>query len=301
MESLAGKNIAVVGAEDFGLAIAQSFQKQKATVFLTGPNTTLIAEKAKKLNIRTDVQPMLNAVVSADLVLLAVPEAEIESTCKILAINLKKGAVIAHFSKVLDSTALESAHKKSGVHVCSLYPVNKFYDLEASQRILNNRLHRSYLYGEGDRAALKITDAMFKLIGFVPMTISRESKPKYHAASVIASDYLTVLLEASMRIASSTGVDGKLYWRSIQPLVKGTLESILQRGFDSTLGGPIMGGDTNTVANHLTALEHVSSNLPTLYANLGKHVLAHATQHNRLDKSTILKLHTVLNDVDIKK
>ena len=116
MESLAGKNIAVVGAEDFGLAIAQSFQKQKATVSLTGPNTTLITEKAKKLNIRTDVQPMLNAVVSADLVLLALPEAEIESTCKILAINLKKGAVIAHFSKVLDSTALDSAHKKPGVH-----------------------------------------------------------------------------------------------------------------------------------------------------------------------------------------
>ena len=295
MRKLVDTNFAVVGPGDLGLALAKCLVKHKANVLLTGRDLPKTTKQAESLNLGGCVQPMLNSVIDADIVLLTVADKDIESICKTLSINFKQGAVVTHFSGQLDHTVLKSAKRKKDVHICSLHPLNVFSSLEETLKLFSNRLHGTHLYGEGEKEALKISGDAFKQIGFFPVTISREAKPKYHAASVMAHDYLTVLVEACMATAESAGIGRQTFWRSLQPMVKGTLISIGEQGPEQTLNGPISSGDTATIENHLKELGDVMSNLPRIYADLGKHALSLAVKKGGLDREHILKIHAILD------
>lgn len=295
MKNIAGTNVAIIGVDDLGLALAQSLHKRKANVTLSGRDYLQVSKQVSELKLPVAVQPMLNAVIDADVILLAAPDSQIGSLCNSLSINFKQGSVVAHFSSVLDSSDLESAHRKKGVHTCSLHPLNIYSGLEETMRIFGNRFHRTYLYGEGDKEALEITDTIFKELGFLPVEISRKAKPKYHAACVIARDYLTVLLQSSIDTAVSAGIDRNTFWLSLQPLVKATLLSISTKGAEQTLSGPITTGDIETLEKHLNILEDVSSSLPMTYADIGKQALSLIVKNSGMDRETILKIHSVLD------
>jgi predicted short-subunit dehydrogenase-like oxidoreductase (DUF2520 family) len=295
MQKLADTNFAIVGPGDLGLALAKCLVKHKANVLLTGRNLPEATRQAEELGLDGRVQPMLNSVIDADIVLLTVPDKDIESLCKTLSINFKQGAVVTHFSGLLDHTVLKSAKRKAGVHICSLHPMNVFSSLEETLKLFSNRLHGTHLYGEGEKEALAISGDIFKQIGFFPVQISTKAKIKYHAATIMAHDYLTVLVEACMSTAESAGISRQTFWRSLQPMVKGTLISIGEHGPEYTLNGPISMGDTQTIEKHLDELADVVSSLPRIYADLGKHALSLAVKKGGLDREHILRIHALLD------
>jgi len=295
MNTLSSTNVTIIGVDHFGLAIAQSLHKRQANVTLSGRDYQQVKRQVDQLDLPVAVQPMLNAVIDADLILLTTADSEIAPLCNSLSINFKSGSVVAHFSSILDSDDLKSARRKERVYTCSLHPLNIYSGREETMRIFGNRFHRTYLYGEGQKEALKVTDPIFKELGFLPVEIDREAKPKYNAACVIARDYLTVLLQSSLNPAVSAGIDRNTFWHSLQPLVKGTLLNINAKGAEQTLSGPISTGDIETIEKHLSILEDVSSSLPITYADIGKQALSLIVKNSGMDRETILKIHSVLD------
>lgn len=296
MNNVADINVTIVGVDDFGLAIAQNLHKRKANVTLTGRDYQQVNKRVDDLALPVAVQPMLNAVIDADLILLAAPDAEIASLCKSLSINFKSGSVVAHFSSKLDSSELGFARRNTGVHTCSLHPLSIYSSLEDTMRIFGNRFHRTPLYSEGSRIALKLTDSVFKELGFLPVEITREAKPSYHAACVIARDYVAVLLHSSIETAALAGINKDTFWNSLQSLVKSTLLAVDSKGAEQTLNGPITTGDVETLEQHLKLLEKVSSSLPLTYADLGKQALSLIVKNSGMDRETVLKIHSVLDE-----
>jgi len=297
MKNITNANITVIGVNDFGLAVASSLSKQKANVILSGRDPAQVTTLVNEHQLRVQVQPMLNSVIAADLILLTTPENEIASTCKSLSINFKPGAVVAHFCAALDSHALEAAHRKEGIYTCSLLPLNICSGIENTLKVYSNRFHRTHLYGEGDHQALTLTDLIFREIGFIPVTIAREAKANCYAAYIFARDYLSILLQLSIDIGVSAGIDKDTFWRSLQPVVKGALLNVNTVNSDHNLQGPISQGDVATLEQHLDALGSVSSNLAPSYAHMGKYALSSAVKQGKLNRETILQIHSVLDDI----
>ena len=293
-------NITVVGTSHIGLALTKCLLSHDANVVLTGRDISRVKQQAAELELEVDIQPTLNAVINADLIFLAVPDDKIEAQCRRLSINLKKGSTVVHFANALDSTVLRKTTNKIGVHSASLYVLNTFATLEESLKALSYKFHRTYVYSEGDKQALKVVNHLLEELDFLPVTIKRADKPALQAATTMAEDYLSVLMEMSITTAETAHIDRKTFWHSLQPLIKNVLFKIENNDSLSVLNSPVANGDDITVNQHLACLQAVSPILASTYATLGKQALSLSMKYKKLDHEHLLKVHNLLDNTNNK-
>jgi len=294
MTNINNLNCVVVGTNNIGLGLTKCLLSHKVNVVLTDRDHDKPKKLAAKLGLNVEVKPMLNSILSADVVILAADDKKIESLCKSLSINLQQGCVVAHCSEELDSSILESAASKKGVSTCSLTLFNNFTTVDESIKALGYKFHRTYAYSEGDRQALDIINPLFEKLGFQTVEITTTSKPIVNAASTFAKDCLTTLMEISMATAEAANLDRTVFWRSLKPITKAALLNIDNNSSEPILNGPIAAGDTESVAKHLNVLKSVSPKLANVYAELGTQSLSFAIKRKDLDSKTIAKMHKVL-------
>ena len=150
-----------------------------------------------------------------------------------------------------------------------MHPLNTFPTAEAGVE----KFAGTYCFCEGDAGA---TDALMELasdIGGQPSLISSDGKVLYHAAAVMACNYLTALLDASVTLCGRAGIDEETALAALSPLVGATLENATKLGTADALTGPIARGDAQTIARHIDALEHCDSDLQDFYRIAGKWTL----------------------------
>ncbi len=103
------------------------------------------------------------------------------------------------------------------------------------------------------------------------VTAGREAL--YHAAAVVASNYVVGLIDASVELLRAAGVAEDEALRAIRPLVETNARNALTLTPVRALTGPIERGDAETVALHLEALREAPSELRELYRVVGLRVL----------------------------
>jgi predicted short-subunit dehydrogenase-like oxidoreductase (DUF2520 family) len=272
-------DISIIGCGKVGSAIAQL-----ATA--AGRNVTALASRnpasPRKLGDRIGspgaVCEIPRAAGAADLVLLTVTDDAIEPLCNELAAAgaFKTGGIVAHCSGALGSDILSSARNSCGAKVASMHPLNTFPTAEAGVE----KFAGTYCFCEGDAAA---TDALMTLasdIGGKPMLISSEGKVLYHAAACMASNYFVALMDASLTLCDSAGIDRETAWEALSPLVGATLENAIKLGPQAALTGPIARGDAKTIARHIDALASCDSDLQNFYRIAGRWTLQLAATRN---------------------
>lgn len=102
-------------------------------------------------------------------------------------------------------------------------------------------------------------------LGMKPIEVADEDRPAYHAAASMASNFLVTLEAAAERVARTAGV-GRA---DLVPLVRATVENWARDGAEA-LTGPIVRGDSQTVARHREALGARTPDLLALYDALAK-------------------------------
>jgi predicted short-subunit dehydrogenase-like oxidoreductase (DUF2520 family) len=127
-------------------------------------------------------------------------------------------------------------------------------------------------------------------LGGVPLTIAATQRPLYHAAAVVASNYLVALTGAAVRMLEEAGVDGDDAVPALLPLLRGTLDNIEQLGVRAAVTGPIARGDVDTVRLHLARL---SAGDRVLYSGLGLELLRLARAAG-LDEGRAAEIETLL-------
>ena len=291
------KQIAVIGAGKLGLALACLLAKSGYQVTIGTRNPAQRINTLQKIPLQLpDMPPIVShrqAAQHADLTLLTVADDAISETCKILASDFKPDSTVAHCSGTLDSTALKSAAER-GCQVASLHPLNTFPNIEAAIQLLKNLQHNTFLYCEGDNAALRCSEDIFSQAGFKVVVIDRSAKPLYHAACVFACNYLTSLMDLSLQSAQAAQLPPETFWQSLQPLIATSLRNISREGTVDSLSGPISRGDVDTVAKHLTVLHEQSAELGQCYAVLGQRALALAERRGELSHTRIAQLRELL-------
>ncbi|WP_018126312.1 Rossmann-like and DUF2520 domain-containing protein [Balneola vulgaris] len=121
---------------------------------------------------------------------------------------------------------------------------------------------------EGDTLAVKRMYELAKKLKAHAFEIPSSAKSLIHAASVMASNYVVTLLNASSEMAELSGVSKDEIEKALLSLTRSSLKNMLDKGIEHSLTGPIARGDLSTIEKHLEDLS-VNPKLVELYAKLG--------------------------------
>lgn len=126
---------------------------------------------------------------------------------------------------------------------------------------------------EGDEEAVRVATRLAKAMGGRPMRLAPENMPLYHAAAVVASNYLVALADVARSLLVSAGVADEEALPALLPLMTSAVRNVVEIGLPSAMTGPVVRGDVDSIERHVAALEKRAPEVLDLYRRLGREVL----------------------------
>lgn len=204
-------------------------------------------------------------------VVIAVPDDGLDAVVSMLAGSMRGGEAL-HTSGMRGPEALRPL-EALGVSCAALHPLQTVTTAEQGLTALPGSTFAITGSGFAATWALHIVE----LLGGEALQISPANRPLYHAAAVMASNYLTVLMDAAVILMREAGVEPAQVLRALAPLSRASIENALTMGPVAGLTGPVERGDNGTVAAHLSALaqapESVPESVKALYRAAGLHAI----------------------------
>jgi predicted short-subunit dehydrogenase-like oxidoreductase (DUF2520 family) len=230
----------------------------------------------------------LEAAAGGGVLFLTTPDNTIEGVCDAIAEQggFRPGMTVLHCSGALSSAILDSA-AEAGAHTGSLHPLQSFAEYVEGQA---NPFRGINMSVEGDGQAVAMGTRMIRALEALPFTIPTRSKTLYHAAAVVASNYLVTVQGAALKLLCQTGLDEATAFRVLEPLILGTLDNIRGRGVAAALTGPVARGDAGIVGRHLEDIQRVCPELSELYRVLGRYTLEIARSRGSLSSPASAEL-----------
>lgn len=269
--------IAIVGAGNLGSALAASLRRSGYVIeAIIARSSRASQRKAQSLAKEVGAQVLSDpsGVLRANLIWFCVPDAEIaQAACDFAKKINWKGKVAFHSSGALSSDEL-AALRIRGAAVASVHPLMTFV-----------RGSRPPLAGvpfalEGDGSAVRTARRIIEDIGAHAYSIRKKDKAAYHAWGTFASPLFTALLATTERVAGLAGVHRKAAKRRIIPILLQTLANYASLEAADAFSGPIIRGDSSTVAQHL----HVLRSMPAareVYSALARSALLYLPAKNK--------------------
>jgi predicted short-subunit dehydrogenase-like oxidoreductase (DUF2520 family) len=214
-----------------------------------------------------------NGLARASWVLVTVTDSAIRSVAERWASCnwVKAKTCVGHCSGALSSQVLESLSHNQSVQLFSLHPLQTFPSVEAGVASLS----KSFGFYEADKSIEKEVEQLCAALHLKPQLISKESKVLYHAAAVMACNYLPTLMQSALELGKAAGIAEEDFWQALSPLVHSTLNNIDQVGTEKALTGPIARGDVATLKAHQAGI--TDTRFKALYNQLGEKTLPLAT------------------------
>lgn len=188
---------------------------------------------------------------ACDLIVIAVSDDAIEPVVAELCRALPEGRspFIFHVSGRSGVAILEPLRAKGAI-TAAIHPVMTFTGDPSNEvsRMAGARFAVTGSSAEADARAGQVV----RLLGGVAIAISEGHRSLYHAALCHAANHLVTLLSGSSRALAAAGVEEPR--ALLAPLVRAALENSLAHGF-AALSGPLLRGDSETIRNHLDALD----------------------------------------------
>lgn len=205
---------------------------------------------------------------AADIWLISCPDNALAATARQLAQSgqLQQGNCVIHCSGAYGSDLLEPCHAQ-GAEVASAHPAMSFAEPLTDPRQLANCI----CCCEG--SALTSVTPLFEALGCRCLTIDPCQKALYHAATVIACNYLSTLTATSLQLLQRAGLPSDEAQSLIAPLMQKTLNNLSALGPAQALTGPIARGDSDCIDRHLEAIRSSAPEHLELYRELGQHTV----------------------------
>jgi len=298
--------LSIIGAgavgSSLGLALHKAGFPVVSVVSRTGSHAITLA---RKLDCRKASTNLRDVDSRTELLLIAVSDSALGQ----VAADFSESKHVAfkkifafHCSGVYTSNALLPLHRK-GSTVASIHPIQSFPRSISPER-MQSKL-KGIAYGiEGRPDAIEHARTIVSRLNGKSVVIPRQTKALYHAASVFASNYLTVLLNAVYELSGLAGLKGS--WAEIfGPLLTSTTEHTVRDSARETLTGPVVRGDLETIHLHLEALLDYAPHLLPMYTVAGMEAARIAKLSGRINRSTYEELlkhfRTFIKSIPAKK
>ncbi len=233
----------------------------------------------------------------AQVVLLAVPDSAIRETSGLIAARWKdscKGRIFFHLSGLLTSDILSDLEKR-GAETGSLHPLQSIMD----RKLAGQAMKEAFFFFEGSLKARDAAEHLVSSLGSRFVMLSKQDKVAYHAAAVIASNYVVAVTSQASDIMDSVGLKPEY----LIPLIRSTVSNIGEHG-RSALTGPVLRGDWETVRAHSDLLRRDFPDILPAYLALGRYAAGLSSRTwpvelNKKDK--VLDRETLKERVDSMK
>jgi predicted short-subunit dehydrogenase-like oxidoreductase (DUF2520 family) len=270
-------DVAVVGAGRVGTALAVRLRAGgHRIVGVSGRSST--AARVRRYLPSVSVLPAEAAARRAELVLIGSPDAAIAETCERLTDvgAVTTGTAVAHLSGATSVHALDAA-AAIGATTLSVHPLQTFPTVDAALARLPGC---AFAITSATDAGLALGEAIAHDAGGRPFRLDDDAKPLYHAAAVLASNYVVTLTALAERAGSAAGLAEALV--ALAPLQRATLENIHDVGPGQALTGPAMRGDAETIRANLEALSAAVPDAVPAYLALARAAMDLAERAGRL-------------------
>lgn len=282
---MAADRITIIGSgrmgQGLGLALAGA-----------GYAVTLVGRRQRKVPSRLllhvgDWPPVTR---SCDVLLLATPDDVVAAVAQRLADENGVGSdqVVMHLSGLLDHKALDPL-RPSGAGLGSFHPLKSVAEPDAATA---TDFAGAAVGIEGDDRAVAAGETIARRLEMIPIRLPPGSKPAYHAAAVLVSNYTVTLVHMAERIVHEAGLRDER--GMFQRLLEGTVANVASMGPREALTGPIRRGDALTVEAHLASLAPGDQ---SVYRALGLEALRMA-EANGLSPDVVERLQAVLTTGD---
>ncbi len=227
-------------------------------------NALLHAARTAGISVVLAGRDDLALIADAEVVLLCVPDAEIENATGSVMELAPRTRFIGHTSGATGLGALGQA-AEAGAEAFSLHPLQTVPDGSTDLTGAPAAVAGS------STAALELARSIAGSFGMKPFDLPDEARAAYHAAAAIASNFLVALEESAVALLSAAGIDDG---RSLlAPLVTSTAANWAEGGGEA-LTGPIARGDERTVEAHRRSIAAIAPELTPLYAVLAERTRA---------------------------
>ena len=192
-----------------------------------------------------DAKPALvsKAGRHAAIVLIATPDAAIESAAVAVAPSLERNALVVHLAGSLGVGVFDALLAlRPDVRVGAIHPLQSMPSVSMGL----DRLPGSWAAIAGDPQVVELAEAL----ELRPFVVPEAQRARYHATAVVASNHLVALLGQVERLAVSAGVP----FEAFAPLAEASLANVFGLGARAALTGPVSRGDLATVSDHLRDL-----------------------------------------------
>src|ERR1039457_5891536 len=195
-----------------------------------------------------------------------------EALAALAAAGVHRGTAL-HTSGARGPEAL-AALAAAGVACGTLHPLQTVANPEEGVRVLPGVAFAI----DGAREATAWAERLVALLDGLTLHVPAASRPLYHAAAVMASNYVTALMSTAVMLMREAGVEEGAARRALEPLARTSVKNELQLGPAAALTGPIARGDADTVRGHLSALAKAPAVVESLYRAAGLATLEIARQ-----------------------
>jgi predicted short-subunit dehydrogenase-like oxidoreductase (DUF2520 family) len=131
--------------------------------------------------------------------------------------------------------------------------------------------------------------------------LKASDKVIYHAAAVIACNYLVTLVKLATDLWQTFDIPPEEATRALMPLLRGTLNNIDNVGIPQCLTGPIARGDTGTIKKHLKTLDEVAPAVLSTYRELGRQTIPVALAKGKINEQQVRELEKILREPDCRE
>ncbi len=284
--------IFIVGAGAVGGSLAVALVKKRVPILgIVDPNIERAREIAEAAGGAPHFGNLPGRITGAGTVIVAVPDPLVSAVAQ-NARDLgryNRTQVWLHVSGTLSAAALAPIDGSVRA-IGTFHPAAVF----APERITEIRPGTCFAV-QGDDEAMKIAGELARNLGGKAVGVPTALRPLYHAATVLASNYVVALLAEARSLLARAG----LAEESVEPLLASLAASAVERaaeiGIDASLSGPIRRGDDDTVALHLDALKD-NAEAKEIYGVLGRAAVRLANRTGRVDAAALRTIASLFED-----
>jgi predicted short-subunit dehydrogenase-like oxidoreductase (DUF2520 family) len=280
--------IGFIGAGTVGTALAIRLHEKGYPVVAVASRSKSSADRlAEKVSGCESCDCKQAVADAAELVLITTPDDVIAQVAAEL--RWHKGQSVIHCSGAHSLDILAPA-KESGAHPGAFHPLQTFASIEHAVKNIPGTTFAL----EADGELLETLKQMATDLEGNWVQLKAGDKVLYHAAAVIACNYLVTLMKLSTDLWRAFGVSRPEAIRALLPLLRGTLNNLENIGLPNCLTGPIARGDLGTIEKHLEALDKVAPSLLSTYKELGIQTIPIALSKGKIDKEKAEELLRIL-------
>jgi len=276
-----------IGAGTVGTALAVRLSSKGYPVVAVSSRSQTSAQRLAEAVKGCHVFDSQGVADNAGLIFITTPDDAIAGVAS--QIKWHPGQSVVHCSGA-DSTDILQPAKKSGAQVGVFHPLQTF----ASVKQAIENIPGSTFALEADEPLLKTLKDMATALDGHWVELKAADKVLYHAAAVIACNYLVTLVKLATDLWQTFNVPPPEATRALLPLLRGTIHNIETVGIPQCLTGPIARGDIGTIKKHLDALEHKAPDLTPTYRELGLQTIPIAVAKGRINQNQAQELRVIL-------